>query len=172
MVKKLLYEEADSQTWLCNRFLINFFTLLFNSVCCPTRHRVKGTVQRELRGDKIGINRTARINCIAGKCHLPCPKGHHHERSLNVIGGCSTFWRHPNRVSNISQRQNNFVDFLLQHRLVLKNHKSLRWWMRHSCEVKWSCNGGGAHSAPFGLLMSPKRRMRVAHARARARTRG
>jgi hypothetical protein len=30
-------------------------------------------------------------------------------------------------VSNISQRQNkNFVDFLLQHRWVLKNHKGLR----------------------------------------------
>ncbi len=54
-------------------------------------HYSKGTVQRELRGVKIGINRTARINCIAGKCHLPCPKGHHHERSLNVIGGYSTF---------------------------------------------------------------------------------
>jgi hypothetical protein len=51
------------------------------------KERFKGTVQRELRGVKIGINRTARINCIAGKCHLPCPKGHHHERSLN----CSTF---------------------------------------------------------------------------------
>ncbi len=52
---------------------------------------IKGTVQRELRGVKIGINQTARINCTVGKCHLPCPKGHHHERSLNVIGGCSTF---------------------------------------------------------------------------------
>jgi hypothetical protein len=52
---------------------------------------IKGTVQRELRRVKIGINRTARIICIAGKCHLPCPKGHHHERSLNIIGGCSTF---------------------------------------------------------------------------------
>jgi hypothetical protein len=29
-------------------------------------------------------------------------------------------------VSNISQRPNIFVDFLLQHQLVLKNHKSLR----------------------------------------------
>jgi hypothetical protein len=51
----------------------------------------KGTVQRELWWVKIGINRTARINCIAGKCHLQWPKGHHHERSLNVIGSCSTF---------------------------------------------------------------------------------
>ncbi len=30
-------------------------------------------------------------------------------------------------VSNISQRPNIFVDFLLKRRLVLKNHKSLRW---------------------------------------------
>jgi hypothetical protein len=51
----------------------------------------KGTVQRELRWVKIGINRTVRINCIAGKCHLPCPKGHHHERSINVLDGCNTF---------------------------------------------------------------------------------
>jgi hypothetical protein len=56
---------------------------------------VKGTVQRELRWVKIGINPTAMKICIAGKCHLPmhlpCPKGHHHERSLNILGGCSTF---------------------------------------------------------------------------------
>jgi hypothetical protein len=52
---------------------------------------VKGTVQRELRWVKIGINRTARINCMAGKCNFPCPKGHHHESIINVIGGCSTF---------------------------------------------------------------------------------
>jgi hypothetical protein len=31
-----------------------------------------------------------------------------------------------NRVSNISQRPNIFVDFLLQRRLALKNHNSLR----------------------------------------------
>ncbi len=59
---------------------------------------IKGTVQRELRWVKIGINRTVRINCIAGKCHLPCPKGHHHERSINILDGCNTFWRHPNRL--------------------------------------------------------------------------
>jgi hypothetical protein len=57
----------------------------------PNPWALKGTVQRELRWVKIGINRTARINCIAGKRDLLCPKGHHHERSLNVIGGCSTF---------------------------------------------------------------------------------
>ena len=53
--------------------------------------KVKGTVQREPRGVKIGTNRTARINCIAGKCHLPCPKGHHHERSFNVIAAVVLF---------------------------------------------------------------------------------
>jgi hypothetical protein len=55
------------------------------------RRSLKGTVQRELRWVKIGINGTARINCIAGKCHFPCPKGHHHESIINVPGGCSTF---------------------------------------------------------------------------------
>jgi hypothetical protein len=52
---------------------------------------VKGTVQPELRWVKIGINRTAMKICIAGKCRLSCPKGHHHERSINILGGCSTF---------------------------------------------------------------------------------
>ncbi len=51
----------------------------------------KGTVQRELRWVKIGINLTAMKICIAGKCCLPCPKGHHHERSINILCGCSTF---------------------------------------------------------------------------------
>jgi hypothetical protein len=43
---------------------------------------LKGTVQRELRWVKIGINRTARKHCIAGKCHLPRPKGHHHKQTI------------------------------------------------------------------------------------------
>ncbi len=60
--------------------LFQYFMLLF-----------KGTVQPELRGDKIGINPTAMKICVAGKCRLPCPKGHHHERSINILGGCSTF---------------------------------------------------------------------------------
>ncbi len=34
--------------------------------------------------------------------------------------------------------------------------------------VKLPDGGGGAHSAPFGFLMSPKRRVRAAHGRARA----
>jgi hypothetical protein len=67
--------------------------------------RFKGTVQRELRWVKIGINRTAMKICIAGNCHLPCPKGHHHERSLNILGGCSTFWRHPNRLGQYTQQR-------------------------------------------------------------------
>ncbi len=37
------------------------------------------------------INRTLRINCIAGKCYLPSPKGHHHESIINVFSGFSTF---------------------------------------------------------------------------------
>ncbi len=54
--------------------------------------RFKGTVQRELRWVKIGINRTAMKICIDGKCSLSCSKGHHHERSINILGGCSTFY--------------------------------------------------------------------------------
>ncbi len=70
----------------------------------------KGTVQRELRWVKIGINRTARINCFAGKCNFQCPKGHHHESIINVLGGCSTFWRHPNRLGQYTwQRRTNSV---------------------------------------------------------------
>ncbi len=58
-----------------------------------TNHLVdfKGAVQPELRGVKIDINRTAMKICVAGKCPLSCPKGHHHERSINILGGCSTF---------------------------------------------------------------------------------
>jgi hypothetical protein len=52
---------------------------------------LRGTVQPELRWVKIGINRTAMKICIAGKCRLPCPKGHHHERSINLLDGCNTF---------------------------------------------------------------------------------
>jgi hypothetical protein len=52
---------------------------------------IKGTVQRELRWVKIGINRTAMKIWIACKCRLSCPKGHHHERSINILAGCSTF---------------------------------------------------------------------------------
>ncbi len=39
------------------------------------------------------------INCMAGKCSLPGPNGHLHERSINVFSVFSTFWRHPNRFS-------------------------------------------------------------------------
>jgi hypothetical protein len=63
----------------------------------PIKQRlVKGTVQRELRGVKIGINRFTMMYSPAGTCPLPCPKGHHHERSINVISGFSTFLRYPN----------------------------------------------------------------------------
>jgi hypothetical protein len=52
---------------------------------------LKNTVQRKLREIKIGINRAVWINCLAGKCHLPRPIGHHHERSINIFSGFSTF---------------------------------------------------------------------------------
>jgi hypothetical protein len=55
------------------------------------KNEIKVTVQRELWWVKIGINRTAMKIWIAGKCRLSCPKGHHHERSINILGGCSTF---------------------------------------------------------------------------------
>ncbi len=43
----------------------------------------KGTVKWQLRWVKIGINQSNMTNCLAGKCSLPCPNGHHHERSIN-----------------------------------------------------------------------------------------
>jgi hypothetical protein len=43
----------------------------------------KGTVQWQLMWVKIGINRSNMTNCLAGKYSLPCPNGHHHERSIN-----------------------------------------------------------------------------------------
>jgi hypothetical protein len=60
--------------------------------------KLKGTVQPELRWVNIGINRTAMKICVAGKCRLSCPKGHYHERNINILGGCSAFLRHPNRL--------------------------------------------------------------------------
>ena len=53
-----------------------------------SKNLFKDTVQWELRGVKIGINRSLMMYSLAGKCHLPCPKGHHHERSINVFSGC------------------------------------------------------------------------------------
>jgi hypothetical protein len=44
----------------------------------------KGTVQWQLRWVEIGINRSNMTNCLAGKCSLPCPNGHHNERSINL----------------------------------------------------------------------------------------
>jgi hypothetical protein len=47
---------------------------------------LKGTVQWELRGVKIGINRsiTCMMYSLAGKCPLPCPKGQKHKRSQRL----------------------------------------------------------------------------------------
>jgi hypothetical protein len=50
-----------------------------------------GSVQWELRRVKIGINRSLMMHSLASKCPLPCAKGHHHERSINVFSGFSTF---------------------------------------------------------------------------------
>ena len=56
---------------------------------------IKGTVQWKLRWVKIGINRSIMMSSLAGKFPLLCPKGHHHERSINVLSGITTFLRHP-----------------------------------------------------------------------------
>ncbi len=61
-------------------------TVYFSFRETGTNSPIKGTVQGELRWVKIGINRTALKICIAGKCRLPCPKGHHHERRINILG--------------------------------------------------------------------------------------
>ncbi len=52
---------------------------------------IKGTVQWELSWVKIGVNRSIMIFSFADKCHLPCPKGHHHESFINVVSGIITF---------------------------------------------------------------------------------
>jgi hypothetical protein len=50
-----------------------------------------GTVQWELKGVKIGVNRSIMMYSLPGKCSLPCPKGYHHDWSINVFSGFSTF---------------------------------------------------------------------------------
>jgi hypothetical protein len=55
------------------------------------RYELKGTVQWELRWVKIGINRSIMMSSLAGKCPILCPKGYHHERSINVLSDCNTF---------------------------------------------------------------------------------
>jgi hypothetical protein len=47
----------------------------------------KGTVQRELRWVKIGINRTAMKIWIAGKCRLSCVKKYY-SRQLRLSSSC------------------------------------------------------------------------------------
>ncbi len=71
----------NSPVMVCNRTISE--SLYGTGISC------KGTVQRELRGVKIG--RSIMMSSLAGKCSLPCPKGHHHERNINVFSGCSTF---------------------------------------------------------------------------------
>ncbi len=73
---------------------------------CP----FKGTVQWELRWVKIGINRSIMIYSFAGKCHLPCPKGHHHESFKNIVSGIITFWHHPYLLGQYrQQRRTNLI---------------------------------------------------------------
>ncbi len=59
--------------------------------CSHPEALLKGTVQWELRWVKIGINRSIMMFSLAGKCPIFCPKGHHHERSINVLSDCNTF---------------------------------------------------------------------------------
>ncbi len=66
-----------------------FGSPLITAVQCTVY--IKGTVQWELRWDKIVINRSILMYSFAGKCPLPCPNGHHHERSINVFSVCGTF---------------------------------------------------------------------------------
>jgi hypothetical protein len=52
-------------------------------------------LDRYLKGTKVGqnwyqSNRKGKLYCRQVH-NLTCPKGHHHERSINVLGGCSTF---------------------------------------------------------------------------------
>ncbi len=98
-------------------------------------YNVKGTVQRELRWVKIGIYRTARINCIAGKCHFPCPKGHHHESIINVIFLAAVVLFDANQTGWVSKH--NSVGLIpLQRRYsdaVAAKRRSIP-----KCYVKWS----------------------------------
>ncbi len=41
-------------------------------------------------GTKVGQNwyqQSIMMSSVAGKCPLLCPKGHHHERSINILSG-------------------------------------------------------------------------------------
>jgi hypothetical protein len=49
--------------------------------------------------------------------------------------------------------------------LVSGNIKFYIFWLMHMKQR--SCDRWGAHSAPFGVAMRPKRRVRAAHGRAR-----
>ncbi len=89
----LKYGEKDERThlWTGNscsstfiRTSVNVFSFLQIIMLQQTRPAgLKGTVQWQLRRVKIGINRSNMTNCLAGKCSLPCPNAHHHERSIN-----------------------------------------------------------------------------------------
>ncbi len=102
--KKLIISESWYSSYAYLRIL------KFVKRYCPTG----------IKGVKIGINRSIMMSSLAGKCSLPCPQGHHHERSINVFSGAIL----AGRVCNICQRPNIFVP---QSRLALKNHSNWRW---------------------------------------------
>jgi hypothetical protein len=67
------------------------------------------------------------MNSPAGKCPLPCPKDTITRGAKTLSAALVLFYAiQTGWVNNISQRPNIFVDFQLQRRLALKNHKSVR----------------------------------------------
>jgi hypothetical protein len=94
---ELIHEKnLKSKIWCQTPFKEIKITFLRHYEWYCSISTIKGTVQWELRWVKIGINRFIMMYSLASKFPLPCPKGHHHERSINVFSGFSTFWRHPN----------------------------------------------------------------------------
>jgi hypothetical protein len=90
---------------------------------------------------------------LAGKCPLPCTNGHHHERNIHVSVALVLI----GLVSNISQRPNMFVDFLLQRRLALKN----KWIKSGMKSLSIICVGGRGQPMLAGRIggvgMEPKK---------------
>ncbi len=95
---------------------------------------LKGTVQWELRGVKIGISRSIIMSSLAGKCPLPCPKGHHHERS--------TF------SAAVTVKSGNFVTFFAQNFFSTKfNEGTLYFFLAVNSLKKW-CRCWHGHFLP------------------------
>jgi hypothetical protein len=83
----LVYSDFDNgchiQIYLITLKKKPFLGFNVSKVLKPVELRLKGTVQWQLRWVKIGINRSNMTSCLADKCSLPCPNGHHHARSIN-----------------------------------------------------------------------------------------